>query len=1653
MKDIVLRGGLDEVSPKPMTVPGTLADCFNYEVGIYPGYAPSAGFERFDGHISPSNIDIWDMTISNVSIEPAWIRTIDATNTAQTPTAIALSDNGSYLFLLGNVDDKIYRHYLSTPWDISTATIAQPTTPFLSTDGTPTSLRFSPDGVYVFYLGVTTDRVYRSTLRTPWYTDNNAFGPISFFVGTQQSSPQGLAFSPDGTRMYVCGVPIVTTSKVHQYSLTTAWDVSTASIVAGSENLALYSSNPRGIEFTSNGYMFYLADFGGVIHYFVCTTAWDITTAEWVKSYDTGYTLTDIYLSPDDSALYAVSKDGTYYVDQYAWGFAPNEAMEWVLSADSGDGVQRLTETTGSLGVAISQSVGATETTIRFAYWDSNDKLPPASVVVGSNGANFTAGLGSLAYRGSGLDVSGEAPDPTGAFFKPDGLSCYVVDVAGYVYQYTLTTPWDVSTGAYATKVVNVGFAGTPQGVALSSDGLKLFVATEAGVDTFTCSSAWDINGATNAFETLNVLYCYGLAFNPDGTKIYLVSGQPFTDNPISLVYELPLATAWDVSTAVIASQVEYESGPALGNGAFEESWATGITFSDDGLTFYLTYPTLEEIHQYTCTTAWDLSTAAQTDKVFWANQIGITDIAVTDIFLSGPYVYLTDSINDKVYWYELYQDAGFTALIDSATDVDDYQDQLATAAAVLREAITPVPGSGPVLAEKYYKDQLYAVRDYFYYNFREGSTVVPKVGQHVLIQDGATAAGSDAIYGDEGIVREIDVQTGTLAGNFADDDAHGKILIEPLTNSFAFTNRLGTGITNNALTVLAELYFTSGSTEPVAGAILDGATSTNSVTVWRVELRSGAWADGDAAGVIYCTRLSGALTDGEVMDQSSPSVSANVMTAEAEHPTVYGASLAADMIYHSPINTGASQAGLYRSTRTGWEKIELGHEVRFDTGTTEPTPVVFGADTIGDGVTALAVATSDWATSTVSQADNPTSWAASAGTRWAAVGASGGTYAYVTTANGTGSLKEAAAPMGQYDMGISIPVGSRIVGLEIEITAKNVDAATHDAALMQIQPFMYEYDSGAMVMLDGVQEKRQSVGDLTAAFVAYTFGGENDLWGLKLDRDTVMEPGFGVSCSMEWDDGATLANMQIDFIRVRVHYVEQGTLIYFYDSVGLYDYAIARLVHVNTETGDWGVGNDATGTFEIYDLTKPQIPMKNIQIRNAAGGAGSLIANCVGTERMISLPGRKLLNAVNSKYELITENVFARDDLEAMYGCNGAGLAFSYDSYYVRLIHSGLSLDLDKPRHIALFQFRLWLGYIFGEAAISVGGNPLLFDGSLNAVATGFGRPITGFSPLAGKTMGVFTDRSVYAVTVGANPSSGDVEFDQQVFAPRAGAIEYSIENVGTQAMYADSQGISTPQTIQEYGDFGINRISKAVAPWLLPRVIRRERPEARGRTDAVSATISRSKNQYRLYFADGYRLTLTLGAAGELPQITRQFLYLNNDTDQYMRILATDSEVGTNGQERLFFSMDINPDYDHGDALGYCYEEDRGLSFDGSVYARWIELVPIAGENIHQNNVWSVLHLYGLTHGFADLQLTTGLDFAHPGDPDVVTEDALYRLGLGAATNAVSSDLQAYWDKDRVEKRGRHLALRIQSSTDRELPHVLQLIGLAESVARDER
>lgn len=202
------------------------------------------------------------------------------------PCGLFLSPDGLNMYVNGTSGDDVNQYVLSAAWDVATASYVR----VFSTaaqDTLPNDIFFKPDGLTMFVMGQTTDTVYQYTLTTAWNISTASYASKSFSVTTQEATPTGLWFKPDGLTMYVIGT---TADTVFQYTLGTAWDVSTASYTNKSYSVATQEATPQQINLSSDGTtMYVLGSTGDDIWEYTLGTAWDISTATPVNNFYVGF--------------------------------------------------------------------------------------------------------------------------------------------------------------------------------------------------------------------------------------------------------------------------------------------------------------------------------------------------------------------------------------------------------------------------------------------------------------------------------------------------------------------------------------------------------------------------------------------------------------------------------------------------------------------------------------------------------------------------------------------------------------------------------------------------------------------------------------------------------------------------------------------------------------------------------------------------------------------------------------------------------------------------------------------------------------------------------------------------------------------------------------------------------------------------------------------------------------------------------------------------------------------------------------------------------------------------------------------------------------------------------------------------------------------
>lgn len=190
---------------------------------------------------------------------------------------IFFKPDGTKMYLMGSSTDRVYQYSLAIAWDVTTALYDGVKFSVVSQETSPRGLFFKSDGTKMYVVGTSTDRVHQYSLSAAWDVSTASYDSVSFFVGSQSTSPNAVFFKSDGTKMYMSGG-----NSVYQYSLSTAWDVSTASYDSVSFDISTQSNANYCTSFNADGTKMYaLGVSNRYIYQYSLSTAWDVSTASY----------------------------------------------------------------------------------------------------------------------------------------------------------------------------------------------------------------------------------------------------------------------------------------------------------------------------------------------------------------------------------------------------------------------------------------------------------------------------------------------------------------------------------------------------------------------------------------------------------------------------------------------------------------------------------------------------------------------------------------------------------------------------------------------------------------------------------------------------------------------------------------------------------------------------------------------------------------------------------------------------------------------------------------------------------------------------------------------------------------------------------------------------------------------------------------------------------------------------------------------------------------------------------------------------------------------------------------------------------------------------------------------------------------------------
>jgi len=163
------------------------------------------------------------------------------------------------------------------PYDIKRAKFLGDSFNVFNQEVSPQSVAFSNDGLKLFVVGFGAEAVLEYNLTIAFDVTTASFSGNSLPVIPQLAFPTSIFFSPSGLKMYVIGV----SSEVFEYDLTNAFDLITASLSGNSFDVSSELSNPISLSFSNDGFKMFVTSGNSIIHQYNLSISFDLSTASF----------------------------------------------------------------------------------------------------------------------------------------------------------------------------------------------------------------------------------------------------------------------------------------------------------------------------------------------------------------------------------------------------------------------------------------------------------------------------------------------------------------------------------------------------------------------------------------------------------------------------------------------------------------------------------------------------------------------------------------------------------------------------------------------------------------------------------------------------------------------------------------------------------------------------------------------------------------------------------------------------------------------------------------------------------------------------------------------------------------------------------------------------------------------------------------------------------------------------------------------------------------------------------------------------------------------------------------------------------------------------------------------------------------------------
>ena len=517
--------------------------------------------------------------------------------------------DGSKFYVIDSTYDKVFEYDMSTPDDLTTASFVGEVS-VASEEINPKGVFFKPDGLSMYIIGMVNPTtslqdIRQYTLSTAWDVSTATYSSKYIYVGGSDNEPQDLWISSDGTLVFWIGTQSKggTTGRLYKWTMSTAWDISTA-VATQSINIDGYETSPRGIALAADGKSFYT-----IGTQYDAITGWYLSTAFDLSTAGAGTAAGYLSTSAQDGEPRALAFNG--------------DGSKLFTSGTSNTSIFRYSTGSSTVATGYQPAIGST---IDSTYWTDLNSMTATNAV--GDGNVFYALSADAKTSWNILDNSSgvrKIVKNNGGTYQVNTNSTYGsetwadaatnTEVAALREAMTsassASNAFDISTATYSSTFSVASQDTDPTGLAFNSDGSKMYVVGNSAnaIHEYALSTAFDVSTASfsHSFSTTaHTTSPSGITFKPDGTIMYVSEAYN------SAILQYALSTAFNVSTATYTQTY---------NVSTQEADVRGVAFNSDGTKMFIIGIGGDDVNEYALSTAYDISTATYTQNFSVAAQ------------------------------------------------------------------------------------------------------------------------------------------------------------------------------------------------------------------------------------------------------------------------------------------------------------------------------------------------------------------------------------------------------------------------------------------------------------------------------------------------------------------------------------------------------------------------------------------------------------------------------------------------------------------------------------------------------------------------------------------------------------------------------------------------------------------------------------------------------------------------------------------------------------------------------------------------------------------------------------------------------------------------------------------------------------------------